>query len=164
MTLPKHKLVTRLFVKGEQAMTMEGAVVILGYTSDPTGTHPCIYSCLEADVTEPPKVKTIPADDKLIWSIKDFPEWHFGGDAPHHNISEKWREKHVRAEDIPDFPEIDLDGEVDKSSEPRPQKAAYHYGTRSKAKGGARLCHFRVSQLTMRAEKQGQAHQREMSK
>ena len=105
--LPKHKVVTRLFVKGEQAMTMEGAVVILGYTSDPTGTHPCIYSCLEADVTEPPKFKTIPADDKLIWSIKDFPEWHFGGDAPHHNISAKWREKHVRAEDIPDLPEID---------------------------------------------------------
>jgi hypothetical protein len=53
-------------------MTMEGAVVILDYSSDPTGTHPCIYSCLEADVTEPPKVKTIPADDKLIWSIEDF--------------------------------------------------------------------------------------------
>ncbi len=135
LKLPKHKVVTRHFVIGEQAMTMEGAVVILDYTSDPTGNHPCIYSCLEADVTEPPKVKTIPADDRLIWSIKDFPEWHFGGDAPHLNISEKWREKQVRVEDI-HFPEIDLDAEADKSSEPRPQKAAYHYGTRSKAKGG----------------------------
>ena len=42
----------------------------------------------------------------------------------------------MRAEDIPDFPEVDLDEVPDKSSEPRPQKAAYHYGTRSKAKGG----------------------------
>ena len=58
-------------------MTMEGAEVILDYSSDPTGIHPCIYSCLGADVTEPPKVKTIPADEKLIWSINDFPERHF---------------------------------------------------------------------------------------
>ena len=42
----------------------------------------------------------------------------------------------MRAEGIPDFPEVDLDEKTDKFSEPRPQKAAYHYGTRSKAKGG----------------------------
>jgi hypothetical protein len=116
-------------------------------------------------VTEPPKVKTIPADDRLIWSIKDFPEWHFGGDAPHPNISEKWREKHVRAEDIPHFPEIDLDEKADKSSEPRPLKAAYTTTVLvARLRGEAHLWRFQVFQLTMRAGKQGQAHQRAVRK
>ncbi len=42
----------------------------------------------------------------------------------------------MREEDIPYFPKLETEMTLDKTTEPRPQKASYYYGTHSKGKGG----------------------------
>ena len=111
-------------------MTMTGAVRIVRVTDDENGDYCCNYLCVEADVAEPAEARDYPADDNLIWSVEDFPQWNFESTPPYHNVGRK--EKEISPISDLEIPEIDE--EVVTTHHPEASKPNHPYKLRSRSK------------------------------